>query len=466
MTKCKSSGLHDHFILATRNMTVTALRSVASNPALRSTMQRARSNPALRASAAVSANTRLHPMPPPLPSRAFVSSVLLTRDAYESKRVAELKSELKQRGLTTSGKRTDLIQRLLEHDQNKLKVLPTAVPAKRAARTRSATTDAKTGHAHDVAPQHSAGVVGANAKGATVSHPPNMEPGQVSANFHDPSQGGVVAPDKLEPHGSAPGVPPAKAPTAPRTFEINIPYEPEPVEFQADIPLMTSYFHPEEPHFDGQYHEGDGPIAHMPKVRTVSGEETYPGGGVSHHQPMFDDHHVANGKEEEKPESLFGSAISSLWSSVQKDLGLTAEEKTAATKQAQQVGESAKGILKAARDTLNSAGITRSAGGKGSGSSSASYSTSSQSQSSSSSSSSKSDSTRAMNAEERSGLYLLGGIFAGGFLLGGLGKQSKRKSKKVHDEIKKSVDEARKEAKGVSDAELSSLVARAELALK
>lgn len=217
------------------------LRSIASNPGLRGNLQRARSNPALRAAVA-------SPMqaPPALPSRSLVSTVLLTRDAYDSKRVAELKGELKQRGLSTAGKRSDLIKRLVESDQNRAKVLPTTAdkinlsPSKagksRTASTRTATSALSSSeNDSQFPPATSAGVAGGEGKGATIPHPPNMEPGQVSASFIDPSRGGVVAPEKLEAQANAPGVPPEKTARAPTTFEVKIPYEPEPSEYGPEI---------------------------------------------------------------------------------------------------------------------------------------------------------------------------------------------------------------------------------------
>ena len=96
------------------------LRSIASNPGLRGNMLRdSKSNPALRA-----ASASIVPPVHTMPSRSLVSTVLLTKDAYESKKVTDLKSELRNRGLSTTGKRTELIKRLIENDSNRAKVLP------------------------------------------------------------------------------------------------------------------------------------------------------------------------------------------------------------------------------------------------------------------------------------------------------------------------------------------------------
>lgn len=437
------------------------LRSIASNPGLRANMLRgSKSNPALRAASA-SVIPPVHTMP----SRSLVSTVLLTKDAYESKKVTDLKTELRQRGLSTTGKRTDLIKRLIENDSNRAKVLPTqeqitsiSAPStpRKSVRVRTATTSAKV---QQGAPETSAGAVGSGAEGATIPHPPNMEPGQISSNASEATSDGLKQPEVLEALSTAPGVPPQKAPQAPITFEVKIPYESTPVDPGPKVPLMTAYFHPEDTHFDGIYRSQDGPIAHLPKVMTVSGEETYPGGGVSHHQPIFEDADVAGYPTSSQPVQndgqSFSSALSSLWSSMQKDMGISSEKAPKIAKQANEIRESTanttRTLLQDARETFNKA--TR-----GNGSSSASYSTSSTSYSG--------GSTRPLNADEQSGLYILGGIVLGGFVLGGLGSQSKRKSEKVKAKIEESVKEIRSKSKTLDETELHDLVQRAEVALR
>ncbi|MCO5549635.1 hypothetical protein L7F22_003108 [Adiantum nelumboides] len=423
-----------------------------------------KSNPALRA-----ASASIVPPVHTMPSRSLVSTVLLTKDAYESKKVTDLKSELRNRGLSTTGKRTELIKRLIENDSNRAKVLPISsqqeqtgsfsAPStpRKTVRIRSVTSSAKV--QQQGAPETSAGVVGSDAKGATIPHPPNMEPGQISSNASEATSDGLKQPDVLEALSTAPGVPPEKAPQAPITFEVKIPYESTPIDPGPEVPLMTAYFHPEDKHFDGLYRSQDGPIAHMPKVMTVSGEETYLGGGVSHHQPIFEDADVAGHPKSDESvrndEQSFTSAVSSLWSSLQKDIGISSEKAPKIAKQANEIRESTanttRTLLQEARETFNKA--TR-----GNGSSSASYSTSSNSYSG--------GNTRPLNSEEQSGLYILGGIVLGGFVLGGLGTQSKRKSEKVKAKIEESVQEIRSKSKTLDENELHSLVERAESALR
>ena len=73
------------------------------------------STPSLRAAAAAA----------PIPAvsaghaRSLVSTVLLTADNYESKQVVELRAMLRQRGLTTGGRKAELVQRLKQSDMQR-----------------------------------------------------------------------------------------------------------------------------------------------------------------------------------------------------------------------------------------------------------------------------------------------------------------------------------------------------------
>lgn len=231
---------------------------------------------------------------------------------------------------------------------------------------------------------------------------------------------------------------------------------------------MTPYFNPENKTFSG-YNPEDGPVAHVPKVRTVSGEDTYHGGGVSHHHPIFEESHVIGGpvqggENAQTEVHSLRSAVQSVLSTMQKDLGLHGEESkegsSSAAETASKAADTTKSLFRDARENLSSA--FRSGGGSGgSGSGSASYSTSSASYSGE-------DYTRQLNSDEQRGLYVLGGIVVGGFLLGGLGKPSRRKIAKVRQEIAQKAEEAKQaSSKGlVNDVELASLVGRAEAALR
>jgi hypothetical protein len=46
--------------------------------------------------------------------RTFMSAVLLSRDQFQGKTVVELKKQLNERGLSTKGKKKDLVDRLVD----------------------------------------------------------------------------------------------------------------------------------------------------------------------------------------------------------------------------------------------------------------------------------------------------------------------------------------------------------------
>lgn len=318
---------------------------------------------------------------PPLPSynRSLVSSVLLSRDVYDKKNVPELKGELNQRGLSTNGRRKDLIQRLLESDTQSAKVLPINDAFKSTQQIRKASTkSASSKKEDDVLPEVSGGVVGGLTE-TTIPHPPDMEPGTVSSNKKD-SIGDITQEKVLEAHPTAPGVPPEKAARVPIVFDIKIPYEEIAEDQGPEIPLMTGYFHPESPMFKGPPPSGDGPVAPMPKVLTVSGEDTYHGGGPSHHHATFDGPDIsredssASAQSALPDEHTISSAINSLFKTMRDDLGIavdpTVENKTKETTNSTLT--STKTLLKDARDSL-AARIGSTSVGSGSGS--ASYST-------------------------------------------------------------------------------------------
>lgn len=184
----------------------------------------------------------------PLASRTLVSSVLLSRDAYDAEKVANLKTELKQRGLSTNGKRADLIRRLLEDDKQKsggspAPSTPSSVtqPKARMASTKQATKSESS--PKDARPSMSAGNVGVDGSaGPTVSHPPDMEPGQVSSNLGDAVERGIVPEKPVPVEANPPGVPPQSTPTAPVTFEVKIPYEAEVLDAGPEIVSGRSNF--------------------------------------------------------------------------------------------------------------------------------------------------------------------------------------------------------------------------------
>ena len=78
------------------------------------------------------------------PSRSLVSTVLLTNEGYDTKQVTELRALLRQRGLTTSGRKAELVQRLKQSDMTRAgSTLANAdkAPQSRAKKGRQAVQD-------------------------------------------------------------------------------------------------------------------------------------------------------------------------------------------------------------------------------------------------------------------------------------------------------------------------------------
>lgn len=227
-----------------------------------------RSLGSLRATAA--AQSQQQPMVPPVPSRNLVSSVLLSRDAYDRQNVNQLKGELKTRGLTTSGRRAELVIRLLNDDAQRsgsglvLDNIPakepklrrgkaslaslrgkdggktgtqasSATPTNKLANDPSSTSSSASNSSAPAAPSSPTPKTEASpptssgtpivGEGATISHPPEIKPGDTVSPSLNVIDGKVQVPEKLPSASGPPGVPPQKEPDHPETFKINIPYE-------------------------------------------------------------------------------------------------------------------------------------------------------------------------------------------------------------------------------------------------
>lgn len=254
-----------------RTALVNAPRS-SSASALRPT----RSLGALRSTAASQAVAATGAAAPPVPYRGLVSTVLLTRESYDAKNVQQLKAECKQRGLTTSGKRADIVARLLNDDAqlsgSGLTTEPQSAPSSRPSTAHAgaqrgnaslaslrgpkekqkqqqqpaAATPAKgTAKKPAPAPERPSPATEASPAsatlqegGASIPHPPSIKPGQVQAPGLQTSStdAGISSPDsKLSPDSNPPGVPPQNEPNVPQTFKVDIPYEQPTVERGPEI---------------------------------------------------------------------------------------------------------------------------------------------------------------------------------------------------------------------------------------
>ncbi|CBQ72653.1 conserved hypothetical protein [Sporisorium reilianum SRZ2] len=412
--------------------------------------------PASAAAAATSATVLSYQYQLLQQSRGLVSSVLLssTRDAYESKKMAELKAELKSRGLASSGRKDDLIKRLVDHDSYingstaNMDSAPGARPQLRKKSTLASLRNNDAGGKKDgsapPAPASQSGhttlkgtppaPTAPESKGPTIDAetaravaeagkplgsmkesetPANLEAGAVHNAAADGLAGDTTAkasPSQAE-EGPAkkttpPGLPPQKAPPAKETFNIQIPYYPDPPVPGAEIPVVTSYT---SPHLRQSVdHTESSPF--VPKAISVSASSA-----ISHASDMADH---ASSDADAKPKGVLSEILADLQAS---------SGSSSAKGSAKGTESALSGINKsvdAAKSAFSSVVSSATAGFE-----SASSSSSSSSSSSNSSSSSRKSANRPLNEQERTGAYVLAGIVAGGFVLGGLGKPGKSKSK-------------------------------------
>lgn len=218
--------------------------------------------------------------PPPLPScRTLVSTVLLSRDAYDNRNVAQLKEECKTRGLVTSGRRADIVTRLLNDDahvngsglREEAPPKKTATSSKGLRRTNSSLASLRGGGGGKGKGKGSAAAAASSSatasspsqssstekktasapkpetpaptaessptehtvtgEGASIPHPTTIRPGQVAQAGQAPestqaSVSSIETPEKLQPDSNPPGVPPQKEPSHhPETFRVELPFE-------------------------------------------------------------------------------------------------------------------------------------------------------------------------------------------------------------------------------------------------
>ncbi|SNX85538.1 uncharacterized protein MEPE_04247 [Melanopsichium pennsylvanicum] len=408
-------------------------------------------------------------------SRGLVSSVLLssTRDAYESKKMAELKAELKSRGLAYSGRKEDLIKRLVDHDSyiNGSTANMTDAPGARPQLRKKSTlaslrNNDKDGAAKNQtappAPTSQSGHAiikgeyptsdGGDNKGPVIDKdtakavaeankplgsmkesetPKDLEPGTVHNAAADglagdatakasPSQEEDGPPKKTTP----PGLPPQKAPAAKETFNIQIPYYPDPTVPGAKIPVVTSYTSPHLKQSEEMERESS---PFVPRAISVSASSA-----LSHASDMADHADSSKDGQDKKPKGILGEILADL----QAANGTGGDKAESALQSVSKGVGAAKSAFNNVAEQAKSAFATASSGSKSGSSSSSSGSGFGSSSSSSSSSGFKQSSNRPLNDQERTGAYVLAGIVTGGFLLGGLGQPS-NKSKKDHEHDEK-----------------------------
>ncbi|KAK0548613.1 hypothetical protein OC845_003482 [Tilletia horrida] len=422
--------------------------------------------------------------------RSLTSTVLLTRtrEQYEAKKIPDLKDELRHRGLATSGRRDELVRRLLNDDvkragsNNTLPPSPSAsTPIRTKATTASAPKGPRTPPTSDSATPNSQASLASLRNAASsrssseaVPKKPKAPKGEaaddlspvtdttkvisagVAIDKHEAAGGeggaaavaGVRSPQMSEPVASnPPGVPPSAVkqaaagadsavasankaqshgkPSTTAVLDIKIPYEAPAVEPGPDIPLVTSYFHPGE-NISEAARAADADYHSNPKVVAVGGTSDIAYHGADH-APQSDSNSSSG-------------VVSAILAEVRRELGLPSASKVASS-----VSKATPSSLDEASKAIQSAISSAVPAGEGSSAPSSLFPPSSGS----------GKLNRPLNSDERSGAYLLGAIVFGGLLLGGLSApvdeetRQKRRERKEAKKAKKELKKAEKEGRAV-----------------
>ncbi|WFD24167.1 hypothetical protein MEQU1_002864 [Malassezia equina] len=311
----------------------------------------------------------------PAHTRSLVSTVLLTADGYESKQVVELRAMLRQRGLTTTGRKAELVQRLKQNDMK-----------------RAGSTLAVAAPGTPKAPRKPRGKRGADAAAAAAESNPSvsLEAGTVvSANADSDGGIGASSPKEAAPSsGNAPGRPQDLASKTENTFHVMLPFEEEPKPEPQYIPSIRMF---EEPTHDfSDSFKPDWHVAHVPRVHAMG------------HQPDMSHNASISLSERENPPAPRKNALlqmaedvlstnvhrslSERWSSLQASTQGTLSNLVSDYASALPVDQSVR--------------LSPSHG--------------------------RPSTRRPLNAQERTGAYVLGGIVLTGFALGGLGVAKER----------------------------------------
>lgn len=188
------------------------------------------------------------------PSRPLVSTVLLTNEGYDAKQVTELRALLRQRGLTTSGRKAELVQRLKQSDMTRAgSTLASAdkVPKSRAKKGRQAVQELEE-------KQPSLRVEPGTVVSATAVLQGQSAGASSSPQAAQPQTGAVRGQPELTPEASTP------------TFHVQMPSEPLAEPEAQYIPSIKPLTDPTSHNYADPTRESDLILPHVPLVYRVA----------------------------------------------------------------------------------------------------------------------------------------------------------------------------------------------------
>ena len=184
------------------------------------------------------------------PSRPLVSTVLLTNEGYDAKQVTELRALLRQRGLTTSGRKAELVQRLKQSDMTRAgSTLASAdkAPKSRAKKGRQAVQELEE-------KQPSLRVEPGTVVSATAVLQGQSAGASSSPQAAQPQTGAVRGQPELTPEASTP------------TFHVQMPSKPLAEPEAQYIPSIKPLTDPTSHNYADPTRESDLILPHVPRV--------------------------------------------------------------------------------------------------------------------------------------------------------------------------------------------------------
>ena len=188
------------------------------------------------------------------PSRPLVSTVLLTNEGYDAKQVTELRALLRQRGLTTSGRKAELVQRLKQSDMTRAgSTLASAdkAPKSRAKKGRQAVQELEE-------KQPSLRVEPGTVVSATAVLQGQSAGASSSPQAAQPQTGAVRGQPELTPEASTP------------TFHVQMPSVPLAEPEAQYIPSIKPLTDPTSHNYADPTRESDLILPHVPRVYRVA----------------------------------------------------------------------------------------------------------------------------------------------------------------------------------------------------